>query len=38
MIAEGFLTIKKLKSLAAHHQEVNSGAYTGLIHHLVFYK
>ena len=38
MIAEGFLTIKKLKSLAAHHHEVNPGTYTGLIHHLVFYK
>ena len=38
MIEEGFLAIKRLKSLAIHHQEVNPGTYIGLINHLVFYK
>jgi hypothetical protein len=38
MIAEGFRTVKKLKNLAAHHQEVHPGTYTGMAHHLVFYQ
>ncbi|CAG8465621.1 22859_t:CDS:2 [Gigaspora margarita] len=30
MVKEGFLTLKKLKSLSSNHQEVDSGAYTAL--------
>lgn len=38
MIINQFFAIKKLKTLAVHHQEVNPGAYTSPVYHLVFYK